>query len=357
MIFEQHFTESIQDTRRQCLWLSAGFFLSPRKYFISLITLIEQNPNEVWTFFSLIVGGERSSKARPLLPDIEHKKLALKLLCRALPNVPLGTKTTRVDEHDHSMASLSISGLVNQISSDPSKAASVALDELCDAEKQHTWNDHLLHARASQKQLRRQSEFTYPEVGKVCDLLINGPPVNSADLRATLIDVIRDMNEDMRYGNRDAWKIFWNTDSWGRPTEPKVEDICRDGFLSLIQARLKRILLRADPEGHFASDKRADIVVTSPWGKLPVEVKRESHSDLWHAFKTQLARRYTIDPEASGQGIYLVFWFGGEKLTSPPQSVSRPSSAEELQTSLQSLSENAREYGISVLVVDVSIRT
>ncbi len=42
---------------------------------------------------------------------------------------------------------------------------------------------------------------------------------------------------------------------------------------------------------------------------MPIEIKKDSHPDVWKAMHDQLMAMYTIDPETDGYGIYLVLWF------------------------------------------------
>jgi hypothetical protein len=54
----------------------------------------------------------------------------------------------------------------------------------------------------------------------------------------------------------------------------------------------------------MAGDKRADISVSLPAQKVPLELKRDYHRDVWSAAETQLDRFYTRDPDASGFDVY-----------------------------------------------------
>ncbi len=51
---------------------------------------------------------------------------------------------------------------------------------------------------------------------------------------------------------------------------------------------------------------------------VPVEIKKDTHPDLWRAIHEQLIPKYVRDPGADGHGIYLVFWFGGKGMKPPP---------------------------------------
>ena len=112
----------------------------------------------------------------------------------------------------------------------------------------------------------------------------------------------------------------------------------------------------------MVADKRSDIVVLPPPGqKLPIEVKRdtykESDNDVWTACENQLERLYTRDPEASGYGIYVVFWFGDKRrlsLPTAPDTIGRVESAEEMELALRSLIPNERGHRSEAVVIDVS---
>ena len=58
-------------------------------------------------------------------------------------------------------------------------------------------------------------------------------------------------------------------------------------------------------------DRRSDIRVDyNAAFHVPIEIKKNTHSDLWSAMHDQLIRYYCSDPDTDGFGIYLVFWFG-----------------------------------------------
>ena len=107
--------------------------------------------------------------------------------------------------------------------------------------------------------------------------------------------------------------------------------------------------------GRYADIKRADLRVSyatpSISANVPIEIKRDSHADLWSAIQDQLIRRYTKGLETDGHGIYVVFWFGRHKIPASP-SGKKPSTAETLEEQLlQSLTSEQRQL-ISVVVFD-----
>jgi hypothetical protein len=166
------------------------------------------------------------------------------------------------------------------------------------------------------------------------------------------------IKEGIQYENTDPYKSFWRCDSYGRVDKPEIEDICRDRLIGLIKPSFAPLDLHVDPEGHMAADKRADIIVSGEGGmKLPIELKRDFHVDLWTACANQLARMYIRDPGAAGYGIYGVFWFGNKRtsgMEKPPSGIAQPQSAAELEAALQTLVPLKQQTTIKVIVFNVT---
>ena len=106
-----------------------------------------------------------------------------------------------------------------------------------------------------------------------------------------------------------------------------------------------------------AGDKRADISVAMPSRKILCELKRDYHAEVWTAIEGQLERFYAHDPNSKGFGIYCVFWFGDRRpfpIPAPPNGISRPQSAAEMQQILVSLMPPEMRKRLAVIVIDVS---
>ena len=155
----------------------------------------------------------------------------------------------------------------------------------------------------------------------------------------------------MRTGNTNDWRQYWNEDAYGRPQEPKPENSCRDALLSTLRSYLPPVV-DAQPEGQYADNTRADIRVSCAGFNVPVEIKKSSHQDVWSAMRNQLIAQYMRDPDASGYGIYLVFWFGRE--TCKPGQGGCPKSAAELEERLRDTLSPDEARMISVCVMDVT---
>ena len=100
-------------------------------------------------------------------------------------------------------------------------------------------------------------------------------------------------------------------------------------------------------------EKRSDIRAAFGGFNVPVEIKKNSHRDLWSALRNQLINRYTTDPSTSGYGIFLVLWFGADRTTRPP-SGRRPTTPQELRQRLESQLAPDEKRKISVIVINVT---
>ena len=109
-----------------------------------------------------------------------------------------------------------------------------------------------------------------------------------------------------------------------KPVSRIHEDLCRDRPLSDSQQRLRSHDIDAQPGGRNADDKRADIRATSDMSNVPVEIKKSVHPKLWKSLRDQLIAKHTRDPGADG--IYLVLWFGEERVPPSPSGM-RPKCA------------------------------
>ena len=200
---------------------------------------------------------------------------------------------------------------------------------------------------------RREASFRHKDVDQVLQVLDNLKPANAADLAALTVDILSDMAKWIRDGNTSDWRQYWNMDSPSQLDTPKHEELCRNELLSHLQLKLEPLGIDAQPEGHYADDKRSDIRVSYCDFNVPVEIKKSTHRDLWRAIREQLITKYTRDPGADGYGIYLVFWFGAEGCSMPP-SGKRPTSAHQLQERLLDTLSPDEKFKISICVIDVS---
>ena len=241
--------------------------------------------------------------------------------------------------------------LIQRLSASPDKHASEALDSLLEDSMLYRWHKTLSHARDTQRIIRRDADYRHPTIEQVCQTLKGGTAANPGDLAALVMDRLEELTDRIRKGNTDDWRQYWDGLRGQSPT-PKHEEDCRDALLSDLQQRLPQGI-DAQPEGQYANDKRADIRVSYGGFQVPVEVKKNTHRDVWSALRNQLIAQYVSDPETDGYGIYLVFWFG-KQCTQAPPSGQRPADAETLKERLEAKLSADEVRKISICVIDVS---
>jgi hypothetical protein len=332
---------------QRAIWISVGFLLDCQFFKSSIINYAKSREWVIWIVRDVIHGDL----------SIEQLEVLIKLVGEKFPSVhrPEGVST---GSHNPWDATQFVQKLIDKLSAFPDLAASQALKRLLDNNTLTSYHDHLKHALASQAAIRREKEYKQPSWHEVTAALRGGRPANIADLHALTLDLLETLRIEIRQSNTDTYKVFWRCNQYGKVDRPEIEDICRDRLIELLKVRLLPLGLRIEPEVHMAADKRADIVILPlPGQKLPLEIKRDTHEDIWEACQTQLERLYTHDPEASGYGIYVVFWFGdkrGGRIVPPPPGINPPQSPEDLERILLSLIPIDKRHRLEAVVIDAT---
>lgn len=217
------------------------------------------------------------------------------------------------------------------------------------------WEASLRHEAAQQARARRDREFVPPSAAAVAGTLAGQAPVNAADLRAILVDELRRFGRELRTGVSSNWRDYWNTNSAGKATEPKIENIGRDITLGRLQERLAKYQVAvAAPEAGQREDTRVDMLIATGAGRtLPIEAKRHYHKDLWTAASVQL-QGYAGTDKAEGLGILLVFWFGDVEAVPKRDDGESPNSAAELEALLVGDLRSDLAERTDIIVLDVS---
>ena len=251
-----------------------------------------------------------------------------------------------------------IAGMIRLLASDARREASETLVSLSENEHLAKWRAHILDAQFQQRTVRREACFRHPNMHQVVSTLKNSHPANVSDLAALTLDMLGDMARRIRDVNTDDYHQFWNEARDGLPPIPKHENLCRDALLSDLRQQLAPYQIDAQPEGHYREDRRADIRVSfggSGGLAIPVEIKKDSHSDLWKAIRCQLMDLYARDDRADGYGIYVVLWFDSDNRMPLSPKGRRPATPEDLANSLLENLTNEEKRKISVCVIDVSL--
>lgn len=224
------------------------------------------------------------------------------------------------------------------------------LNALLEEPSLERWARPIESARRRQRTSDREAGFRHPDAERITAALRGGPPASAADLSALVTEHLDDLARHIAGGDENDWGYYWNEPTGGS-LEPKNEESRRDALLAALRRRLGHEY-KVMPEARHAGGTRSDLLVSSKGYAVPIEIKRESHRELWTAISEQLLPRYATLPEAAGRGIYLVLWFGGYDTARPPKGIP-PTTPEDLRRRLlESLPRNERDR-VEVRVLDV----
>ena len=340
------------------MWLAAGFVFEP-SYFKRLGAALKRHDTGKWLVRPILLTNlwKKNDEGKFVVP-LRRRMMVVVLLGSHFRNVgfELEGGARRVGERDEPTAAHDIRRLIHAFGQDPSEEAANILDELEKAHELSEWITDVRYAAANHIRVSREARFTYPSVYEVLSNLSNAEPANAADFRAIVVDALLDIVAEIWHGNADGYKLFWNVREHSKANEIHVdENTCRDRLLNLLRPKIRHLDMVAEPEVRYADDKRADIAVYCRNMKLPIEIKRDDHAEVWSALENQLQKRYTRDPASEGNGIYLVFWFDGKGMKSPPKGIKRPTNADEFSNALKRVAPEASSGLIDVVVVDASV--
>lgn len=347
---------SLSDEQRQ-LWALSAYLLDPDSFEAEFTRLAESSSKVVWRMRSLTSYDRDHKSRRSFSMQPSQVMLFAKIVAKHFEKSGYPSGGWAGDENPWD-ASDYVRNLLATLAADTSPIAEHSLKALHIDADMTSYRDDVKHAIARRAARTREILFKQPGWLDAISSLRGERPANVADMQALVASYIGEISCRMGTSNMDVYKSFWNEDSSGRPTSPKVEESARDALLVLLKPRLESLGLILEPEGHMVADKRADITVASHGLKLILELKRDIHPELWTAPKTQLNRFYTRDPEASGYGIFCVFWYGVNRKGKVPKRKiggEPPKSAEDLQ---RMLNEEISADGMNKLVavvVDVGV--
>ncbi|MFS6812766.1 hypothetical protein [Citrobacter meridianamericanus] len=334
------------------VWLVCYYFLEPEKSYELFVSEAKSDSEIIW-FLRELRRQRKNNNQELSLIQLEN---IIRVSAIHFPNAYHPMDGSHGSRNSWNYAEF-IRALINEVSAISSYDASEALERLLLLPECESYWDHLLHAQSNQRIRYREAQFHHADWKQAVSTLVNETPANVMDLYSLLLDHIRDISNRITYENTNIYKQFWNEDSYGRPLVPKPEESCRNIFLDLLRTRLNPLKISCEPEGHMVSDKRADIIVSLPGIKIPIEIKRDYHRDVWTALNGQLDKLYTKNPDSAGYGIYLVFWFGSARPNPLPRlakNMPQPENASSMENMLNETVPVEKRDRLSAIVIDVS---
>jgi hypothetical protein len=335
-------------------WLVTAYLVAPSEFESAIVSRGIGDANFTWLLRDLSGSGFRNGVSSEL--SLEQLDCIAKIAAKHFPDAqhPSGGWSGDTNTWD---AAEFIKGLIARISANTTRRATQTLEAMLNAPDFFSYQNYIKHSIANQLVRRREVEYQQPDWDALNLALSNGAPANAADLAALTIDHLSDLATLIATSNSDLYRHFWNEDSYGRTKSPKPEESCRDVLLEQLKARLLPLGIMVEPEAHMFGGKRADLSTALPNRKAFVELKRDYNAELWIAVNNQLDRYYTRDPDASGYGIYGVFWFGEKRsgrIPTRPGGLPEPTSAKDLEDTLTEMLTVAQRERIKVIVIDVS---
>lgn len=249
---------------------------------------------------------------------------------------------------------------------DTSESASNELRALrANAALEHWWPAIEVHLER-QALANAERAFTVPSARQVALTLQNSAPANPADLMAITIDVLDELQREIRNSSTNLINLFWKVDHNGkRPLPPhKPEAACRDVIAAWLKSRLQPMGISVHVENQHGAQNQSDIALSTqlagqPNMLLPIEIKGDWNRDLWSAAHEQLGEKYASEPRCHGQGIYMILWLGANRgeAPRPRQHPNFPvHTPQELQQRLQQeAAQKPRGLHVRVVVLDISI--
>lgn len=249
-------------------------------------------------------------------------------------------------------ASRYILSLIARIGDTTTVQAMAALAALRDA-PEDGYTTAIKRIAAEQRRKLSEEVFRPVKLDALTAVGADTAPTAAADLQALLLEEFEVLAKRLALGGDDANPVagFYRAPY----TKAKGENDCRDHFLTLLRPSLPEGI-RAEREASAGGKKASDFAVTDGGRiRLPVEVKGQWHTDLWHAADSQLDRLYTPDWQADRRGVYLVLWFGViDKPLHVPKGRTRPTSPEDLRAALVHESPAAQRGEIAIVVLDLA---
>jgi hypothetical protein len=313
------------------VWIAVGFLLGLDGFGDRLASAAKQTPELLWIIRFLTKSSDTISQLKGRFTlNRDQIEFVIRHFGRIFQNAD-GHPSGWVDESPGDAANY-IGSLIAEISTEPDSSASSCLLRLMECQELASYRPFISSRLFAQRELNRMARYEKPTWNAVCSALSGGRPANIEDLKALVLDHLAGARQQIKQSNSDMYRIYWNG---ATPPRPRDENYCRDRLIEYLRERFQPVGAWVEPEGDMAADKSADVVVLGQGSlKLPMEVKRDYHVDLWDAAKNQLGRLYTRDPSARGYGIYLVFYFGpgrGRAMTPHPNGTVVADSQEELE--------------------------
>ena len=236
-------------------------------------------------------------------------------------------------------------------SNTPSRKLPV-IERMLEDERFADYQTTLIALRAEARHQLALQDFKVPSPADVCALLDHNDIASVEDLRALLIEQLAAIQVWLKGTETDPLKTFYSD---GKHVD---ENTGRNRVVDFLSWRMTPFGLSVEIERHMAAGNRCDFSVSATVSGmrrlLVVEVKGQWNKELFTAASAQLMDRYSIHPDAAGQGIFLVLWFGDEGDSIAGKVDPAITSAGQLKEAILAQMSEELKAVIDIVVLDVS---
>lgn len=339
------------DAGQEVFWLTAGLILKPKEYQDRLIDVLGQSALRVNYFIQFIAYGHSS------LSEVTGS--SAKLLSNLIEVITPQADAHAIDREEFvTLASelwLILNNLVKQLGNSDDPATIDELERLQNLPSLEKIRPVLESTLYDTKIRIREKNFAFLEIDAIQKILNDLQPADAKDLQQLVLDHLDDYATIIHTDKSNIYSRFWNTHETLRP---RNENDCRDVILRELDNRLSKQGVMCAPEAQYVNTKRADIqVFFGSEFSLPIEIKCDWNKDLWLGLHTQLIKRYSIEKNSHGYGIYVVLWFGEHnrgKMPVTPDGADKPENPKEIQHYLYDRMNPEEKSRIAIRVIDVS---
>ncbi len=331
----------------KCAWHAAAFVLDFDRFFDSIDAFAEETEEHFWSFRA-IISDRRTEEVLRLVLSADQTSFLIEKFAPKLPvaSPPSGGWSGSNNPWD---ATEWLRNLIINLGAEKSKQAIEQLERLAESGRMGGYQDDVLHALANAKRAFAEARHASATLEDVRRVLLSGKPTNVSDLQALFLGEFERYQARIRTGQTDTYVTYWEAD------KPHVENYCRDRLLDGLEQQMSAYGIRVHKEGAMANETRVDLLLSCDEFDLPVEIKRQWHSELWNAACDQL-EVYSENYRTDGTGVYLVIWHGQVKgKTIPKPTVGmRPKSASEMLKALWRNLPRDLSAATKLVVLDVS---
>lgn len=225
------------------------------------------------------------------------------------------------------------------------------IESLLKNERMNRFSNSLKNVRASLVRKLGHLNFKTPSPSAVVEWLDKDSVATVEGLRELIIEQLYAFQQTLFGGEFNTIDRFYNGAQ--HLSENKSTEIIAEWLNNRLESKGISIV----PEHQMHAQKRCDFTATKMIGGkrrlLVTEVKGQWHNELYTAAESQLSQKYSINPSAEKQGIYLVLWFGKDELIAGKKNT-HISNAQQLKLSIEARLPSQLHGLIDVFVLDIS---